>query len=163
MLKMPMKNALLATTLGAAVLAFPISLHWSATKTLSLSLDTANARIGRPLSPGSIAGVHRRVHRRAARRGYYYGAGAYGAGVVGAAAAAGAYHGYYGNYSHAGDASTLPGSGYALVQFDNGYCQVWSNGYPSGSGWTTLAAGLPNWDAGEAAYHYARAQSVCHG
>jgi hypothetical protein len=158
---MRMKNSLFAITLGAAVLAVPISLHWSPTKTLSLSLDTANARIGHPLSPGSIAGVHRRVYRRAARRGYYYGAGAYGAGVVGAAAA-GAYHGYYGNYGYAGAVSTLPRAGYALVQFDNGHCEVWSNGYPSGSGWRALAAGLPNWDAGEAAYHYARSQGVCH-
>ena len=60
----------------------PISLHWSPTKTLSLSLDRANARIGQPLSPGSIAGVNRRVYRRTARRAYYgYG----GAAAIGAA------------------------------------------------------------------------------
>jgi hypothetical protein len=49
--------------------AAPLSLHWSPTKTPSLSVDTANAVIGRPLTPGSVAGVNRRVHRRA-----YYGA-----------------------------------------------------------------------------------------
>jgi hypothetical protein len=54
--------------------AAPLSLHWSVTKTPSLSLDSADARIGRPLTPMSVAGVNRRVHRRA-----YYGAAAVGA------------------------------------------------------------------------------------
>jgi len=41
-----------ATLLAAAVLcAAPISLHQS----LSLSVDKAQARIGRPLTPGSVA------------------------------------------------------------------------------------------------------------
>ena len=53
-----------ATLLAAAVLcAAPISLHQS----LSLSVDKAQARVGRPLTPGSVAGVHRRHHRRCAR------------------------------------------------------------------------------------------------
>jgi hypothetical protein len=62
--------------IAAAVLfcAAPLSLHWSTTKSPSLSVDTADARIGRPLTPGSVAGVNRRVHRRA-----YYGAAAAGA------------------------------------------------------------------------------------
>jgi hypothetical protein len=41
-----------------------------------LSVDSASAVIGRPLTPGSVAGVNRRVHRRAYRHGYY-GTGAY--------------------------------------------------------------------------------------
>ena len=49
-----------ATLLGAAVLcAAPISLHQSQDKGLSLSVDKAKARIGRPLTPGSVAGVRR--------------------------------------------------------------------------------------------------------
>jgi hypothetical protein len=61
-----------ATLLGAAVLcAAPVSLHWAPTKTLSFSVDKAEARVGRPLTPGSVAGVNPRVHRRAYRRGYY--------------------------------------------------------------------------------------------
>jgi len=45
---------------------------------VALSVDSASAVIGRPLTPGSVAGVNRRVHRRAYRRGYYgYGYGAY--------------------------------------------------------------------------------------
>ncbi len=65
-----------ATLLGAAVLcAAPISLHQSQDKGLSLSVDKAQARVGRPLTPGSVAGVHRRHHRRAYRHGYYGGGG----------------------------------------------------------------------------------------
>ena len=71
-----------ATLLGAAVLfATPISLHLYQDKAMSLSVDRAQARIGRPLTPGSVAGVHRRVERRAYRGGYYgqesYGHGGY--------------------------------------------------------------------------------------
>src|SRR6187200_1887075 len=68
-----------ATLLGAAMLcAAPISLL-SQDKGLSLSVDKARAVIGRPLTPGSVAGVHRRYERRAYRRGSY-GHGYYGHG-----------------------------------------------------------------------------------
>ena len=82
-----------ATLLGATVLfAAPISLHLSQDKGMSLSADEAQARVGRPLSPGSIAGVHRRYERRAYRRGSYghgyYGQGYYGHGGSQAGAAA---------------------------------------------------------------------------
>jgi hypothetical protein len=73
-----------ATLVAAAVLcAAPISLHLSQDKGWSLSVDKARARIGRPLTPGSVAGVHRRYERRAYRGGYYgggYGRGYYGHG-----------------------------------------------------------------------------------
>ncbi len=69
------KSSPLATVFGALLLcAAPMSLQWSPAKTLSLSVDTADARIGRPLTPMSVAGVNRRVHRRA----YYGAAAAYG-------------------------------------------------------------------------------------
>ena len=78
-----------ATLLGAAVLcAAPISLHLSQDKGMSLSADKAQARIGRPLTPGSIAGVHRRYERRAYRRGYY------GQGYSGSGGYYGASQGY---------------------------------------------------------------------
>jgi hypothetical protein len=68
-----------AALLGAAVLcAAPISLHLSQDKGMSLSVDKAQARIGRPLTPGSVAGVHRRYERRAYRGGYYGHGGYYG-------------------------------------------------------------------------------------
>ena len=107
------KRTLLATTFGAAALAaIPISLQWSPTKTPSLSLNTADARVGRPASPGSVAGVNRRVDRRAARRGYY-GAGVVGAGVAAAGVAgAAAASGYYGS-----------------APYDNGGYQDYGGGY----------------------------------
>ena len=68
------KLSVLGVTLAASVLCTtPISLHWSPNTTPVLSIDGANARIGRPLTPTSVAGVNRRVHRRAYRRSYYYG------------------------------------------------------------------------------------------
>lgn len=92
------KRSLLYMALGAAVLsAAPISLSWSPAAAPSLSLNKADARIGNPLSAGSIAGVNRRVNRRTARRAYYGGAVAAGA--------AGAYYGTTG--------SNYYGSGYA--------------------------------------------------
>ena len=64
-------SVIAATLVGAAVLwAAPISLHQSRDTGLSLSVDKAQAVIGRPLSAGSVAGVHRRAHRRAYRHGY---------------------------------------------------------------------------------------------
>ena len=58
-----------AAVLGAAIFsAAPISVRWSAEKSLSVSLDKAYAVVGRPLTPGSVAGVHRRHSRRAVRR-----------------------------------------------------------------------------------------------
>jgi hypothetical protein len=87
------KSSIVACALGAALIcAAPVSVQWSPAKTLSLSVDTASARIGRPLTPMSVAGVNRRVHRRA-----YYGAAAAGA----------AGYGYYNSarrcaYWHAG-------------------------------------------------------------
>ena len=89
-----MKNGIiLGTIVGAALLtAAPFSLQWSQ-KTVALSLDSADARIGRPLTPLSVAGVHRRAYRRAV-----YGAAAYG---VGSYYGASGYPGYsYGSYGY---------------------------------------------------------------
>lgn len=70
----------LATAIGVAGL-FASPTNWSSPKNASL-IAQAEARIGRPLTPGSVAGVNRRVHRRAARGAYYGGtAGAIGAGT----------------------------------------------------------------------------------
>src|SRR5262249_61681502 len=71
------KTVTLGTTaLFACILcATPLSLRFSPEGKVSLSTDTASAVIGRPLTPMSVAGVHRRAERRAYRRGYYgYGA-----------------------------------------------------------------------------------------
>ena len=69
------KITLAGSTLVAATL---FSFGWSQHSGVSLSIDKADARVGRPLTPVSVAGVARRQNRRAA----------YGAGVVGAGAAA---------------------------------------------------------------------------
>jgi hypothetical protein len=83
-------SVIAATLVGAAMLcAAPISLHQSQERGLTLSVDKAQARIGRPLTPGSIAGVHRRHDRRAYRRGHD-GAYAYGR--------SGYHHGYRRGY-----------------------------------------------------------------
>ena len=66
------KLALVSATVIAAVVlsASPISVKWSAERNLSVSQDKAVAEIGRPGTPGSVAGVARRTERRAIRRGY---------------------------------------------------------------------------------------------
>src|SRR5262249_5155478 len=68
------KLSMLAIIVGAGLLtATPFSLQWSQ-KNVALSLDSADARVGRPLTATSVAGVHRRAYRRAYRHGhcYYY-------------------------------------------------------------------------------------------
>jgi hypothetical protein len=71
------KQALLAT----AVLAVGavVSPGLSPSGGLSLSVDSVQARVGRPLTPVSVAGVARRTTRRAVVGGAAVGA-AYGAG-----------------------------------------------------------------------------------
>ena len=68
-MKMKKIGVIGATLIGAAILsAVPISLHQSQDKSLSLSIDSVYARVGRPATPGSVAGVARRTTRRAVRR-----------------------------------------------------------------------------------------------
>jgi hypothetical protein len=57
-----------ATVIGAAMLSTsPISVNWSAERTVTTS--QAFAEVGKPLSAGSVAGVHRREQRRDTRHG----------------------------------------------------------------------------------------------
>src|SRR2546427_12605074 len=88
-----MKKLSLFASVSAALVcaAVPASFNWSPANVTLFSLDTAEARVGRPLTATSVAGVSRRVHRRAYRRAA---AGAtVGAAAVGGAAAAPAYVG----------------------------------------------------------------------
>jgi hypothetical protein len=63
----------LATILfGAILLCAPLTLRWTENGGVSVSVSEANARIGRQLTPMSVAGVHRRVHRRAYYGNYNY-------------------------------------------------------------------------------------------
>ena len=114
---------------GAALLtAVPVSLQWSQ-KNVALSLDSADARIGRPRTALSVAGVQRRAYRRTARSAVY-------AGVAGAAVGygAGAYYGGWGYPAYSGYAApTAPyyGTGYGYGPYYGGY------GYPAYTGITT--------------------------
>jgi hypothetical protein len=78
------KLGMLGTIAGAAILtAAPLSLQWSQ-KNVGLSLASAEAQIGQPTAT-SVAGVSRRVHRKADRRAYrsaaYARAAGYGSGL----------------------------------------------------------------------------------
>jgi hypothetical protein len=92
-----------------------LSFTWSEQRGASLSVESAQARVGRPLTPASVAGVARRQTRRAAY-GYGYGAGVVGGGVaaaaIGTATAAAATSpwasGYPGGY-YGANASGYPG------------------------------------------------------
>jgi hypothetical protein len=136
------KGTILGTIVGAALLAAaPFSLQWSQ-KSVALSLDSADARIGRPLTPLSVAGVHRRAYRRAV-----YGAAAYGVGS------------YYGAYGY-------PGYGYSSYGYGSyGYPAYGYRSYASGYGYGHRSlyafAGYPGygyggWAARRVAIHRAR-------
>ena len=103
-----LRKAAIATATFACAALFSFS--WSEQSGISLSVESAQARVGRPLTPVSVAGVARRQNRRAAYQYYgspnnrgglvggddagtyspapYYGGSAVGAGL-GAAAAVG--------------------------------------------------------------------------
>lgn len=104
-----MKHASKAILAGSAFLcATSLSFGWSDHGGLPLSVATAQARVGRPATPVSVAGVT----RRHVRRGAYVGAGLAGAAAVGTAAAIGsAYTGYYGDDPYYRDAGYGYGAG----------------------------------------------------
>jgi len=68
-MKQMTKLAIAGSTVACAAL---FSFSWSEQRGVSLSVESAQARVGRPLTPMSVAGVARRQNRRAA---YGYGAG----------------------------------------------------------------------------------------
>ena len=92
------KSGKVTLAASAFVLAGLCSFSWSEQNGLSLSVEKAEARVGRPLTPVSVAGVARRQNRRAVYgtgAGYGMGAGYGTAAAVGTAAAIGAGAGYY--------------------------------------------------------------------
>jgi hypothetical protein len=72
------KLILAAAAVAALIVATPVSVQW-ADGSLSLTVDKAEAVVGRPGTPRSVAGVARRTTRRTVRRA------AYGTAAVGAA------------------------------------------------------------------------------
>jgi len=121
-------------SLGKAAIAVSVfacatmlSFDWTGQNGVSLSVESAQARVGRPLTPVSVAGVARRQGRRAA-----IGAAAVGAGVVGAGVAAAGYYGatapYYGSggpYAYYGGQDYATRNGFVcqpgtMVRLDDG-------------------------------------------
>lgn len=97
-MKMICKSALAVATFACSAI---FSFGWSEQGGVSLSVESAQARVGRPATPVSVAGVARRQTRRT----YGYGAAgaaAVGAAVVGTAAAAAAASYYGGPGYHSG-------------------------------------------------------------
>src|SRR6516162_7139315 len=130
-----------ATALCAGILCTtPYSLSVTPQGSVSLSLDSAVARIGHPLTPMSVAGVHRRAMRRTygvgANLGYHpvaraalYGAAATGAGYYGAGYGWGGY-GYGTGYGYGYPAYGYGyGTGYSYPSYGYGYGTGYS--YPS--------------------------------
>ena len=122
----------LAAAAGTACLF--INDNTSSTQRSNL-ISQADARIGRPGTPLSVAGVARRHYRRAA----------VGAGVVGAGLAAGAYYGGYGTGGYYGTYGGYPSGyygGYAAGGYPGGYYGAYG-GYPSGYYGAYAAGGYP--------------------
>ena len=123
------KFAIATATFACAAL---LSFGWSEQRGVSLSIESAQARIGRPLTPVSVAGVARRQYRRA---GYGYGYGAVGAGLaagaIGTAAVAATSPWGYGGGPYA-----YGGSPYATTG--------WSGGWYASSPWGDYACQPPH-------------------
>ena len=136
------KAAIATATFTCAAL---FSFGWSEQHGVSLAIESAQARIGRPLTPFSVAGVARRQYRRAA---YGYGAGVLGAGLaagaVGAAAvAASSPYGYYGGpYARRGYSDGYYG-GYANRSYVTGRPTLFPRYYGDNGYYDTYAAGYP--------------------
>jgi hypothetical protein len=133
MKQMSVRTVVIASSTFAC--ATLLSFSWSEQRGVSLSVESAQARIGRPLTPLSVAGVARRNYRRAA---YGYGAGVVGAGLAAgaigvAAGAATSPYGYYGGGRYVGTGwgyyGGYPGyySGYGYPGYYGSYA---AGGYP---------------------------------
>ena len=125
------KIAVATATLTCATL---FSFGWSEQRGASLSIESAQARVGRPLTPVSVAGVARRNYRRAA---YGYGAGAVGVGLAAAAIGTAAV------------AAAAPGGYYAPGYYRSGaYAPTAYYGDPSYAGSYAYAGGGSGWSGG---------------
>jgi hypothetical protein len=124
-----------ALAAAAGVVCLFIGDNLSSIRQSSLIMQ-ADARVGNPLTPGSVAGVARRQTRRAVRRGAI---------VTGAAVGTGAYYGgYYGTGPNYGAGYYRPGGYYggygAGPNYGAGYYRP--GGYYGGYGTS------PNYGAG---------------
>lgn len=136
MKQISLRTAAIATSAFACAALF--SFGWSEQSGVSLSIESAEARVGRPLTPLSGAGVARRTYRRAAYGGVV-GAGL-GVAAVGTAAAVAATQpwgwgggpyvgtGYYGGRPYAGAVA-------ARTAYYGGYGPGWGGGSSWGGNW----------------------------
>jgi hypothetical protein len=109
----PMKNVTKTSlAVSAFTLAAMFSFGWSEQDGISLSVESAQARVGRPLTPLSGAGVARRQYRRAAYGTGVVGAGVVGAAAIGTAAAVAATAPYYGGAGYYGGGRYYQGGYY---------------------------------------------------
>lgn len=127
--------ALSTTTFALAML---LSVDWSAQRTVTLSVDSAQARVGRPLTPVSVAGVARRQYRRGAY-GYGYGAGVVGAGLAAGAVAATAAATYPWGYQAYGQPYHQEAYYTAYAADPN-----WAGGYYASSPWGDYECRIPH-------------------
>jgi hypothetical protein len=110
------RNALRLTLAAAAGTVSLFVNDSMSTAQRSSLISQADARIGEPLTPGSVAGVARRQTRRAVRRNYYgYGAGGYYGAYGGYPSA---YYGGYGAYA-----------AYPYAAYPGGYYGAYRGGY----------------------------------
>jgi hypothetical protein len=101
-----------AIAFSAVACAAIFSFDWSEQGVISMSVESAQARVGRPLTPVSVAGVARRQHRRNVYGTGAIGAGVAGAAVIGTAAAVGATAPYYGGAGYYAGGPYYQGTGY---------------------------------------------------
>ncbi|WP_458146430.1 hypothetical protein [Bradyrhizobium sp. UFLA05-109] len=151
------KFAIATSTFACAAL---LSFSWSEQRGVSLSIDSAQARVGRPLTPVSVAGVARRQNRRAA---YQYDsagiAGPMAVNYAGLASAAGTATvaatqpwgwggtGYYGGRPYVGSGALAANAYYAggAIQTSPFYLQ---RAYPANGPWY----GVDGWAGYKARY-----------
>jgi hypothetical protein len=118
-----------ASTFACAAL---LSFNWSEQRGVSLSVESAQARVGRPLTPVSVAGVARRQTRRAVYGAGVVGAGAAAVGTAGAVAATSPNWGWGGNPYQTGTGYYAGGPYYGGSV--RGGRAAYYGGYPSAAG-----------------------------
>jgi hypothetical protein len=104
------KNVFKKVLVVALATAFTFEIDPISLVTGKIGPQPAEATIGRPLTPGSVAGVARRTTRRAIRRGAYYNA------LPSATCVASTVYGYA-VYDCGGVYYQSSGSGYVVVTF----------------------------------------------
>jgi hypothetical protein len=112
-MKVALKRTAIATSTVACVAL--LSFSWSEQRGVSLGVESAQARIDRPLTPFSVAGVARRQYRRSV----------YGHGLLGAVAAATTSPWNYDDYYCYGDPYAgrgYPPGSYYYSSYPGGYC-----------------------------------------